>query len=500
MKFKDFDLSKYEVPIDLAYLKEHGQVEKIADGIIFCSGLENGFYNEKVIIDNRFYGVIMELQEELVGIGVVNNTNEVKEGMEVVLTGEPISIALGEDSAGKVLDPLGRSLYDDSEEFILPNIEHAPLFSVTPPIMSIQGVTRPLETGLTLIDSMIPIGKGQRQLILGDRQTGKTQIALDTILNQKDKNVHCIYVSIGLKMHYVADVIDFLTKNGAMEYSTIVATTSSDSIAAQYLTPYAGMALAEFLMKEGKDVLIVFDNLTRHADTYRTISLLFNRPPGREAYPGDCFYIHSSLLERAVQMNEQNGGGSITALPIIETLSNDVTAYVPTNTISITDGQLFLKTDLFNAGQKPAVDVGVSVSRIGGDAQSSVIRKLSKGLTLIISQYYELKELLDFGNSLDGESLEIVQKGQILLELFKQNEGSPLSSAEIAAQLYAFQKGELKEMESERIQAFKQMLSIQLKEHDYYPSFKEIVAQADELPKNSQEFLDEVIQEVKRVI
>lgn len=269
---------------------------------------------------------------------------------------------------------------------------------------------------------------------------------MDTIINQHDQNVHCIYVAIGLKAAYIAEVIETLRKYGAMKYSTVVATAASDSLTAQYLTPYAGMAVAEALRDQGKDVLIIFDDLTKHADAYRAITLLFNRPPGREAYPGDSFYIHSSLLERAVQMNPEHGGGSITAIPMIETLSDDVTAYIPTNVISITDGQLFLKSDLFNRGQKPAVDVGVSVSRIGGDAQHPIIRKLSKNMTLILSQFEELKELLDFGNALDEGSMKMVTDGRMLTELFKQNILSPLSVPELIAILYAFQNGFLNKM------------------------------------------------------
>jgi F-type H+-transporting ATPase subunit alpha len=498
LKLKEFDIEKFETAIDIDFLQDNGQVESISDGIVFCSGLEKSFYNEMVIIDDRFHGMVMELQEELTGIGVLEDTNEIKEGMMVKRTKTPINIKVPSDLSGAVLNPLGESLYSgqaDNEAG-----EEVPMFSITPKIMSIASVDRPLETGVMILDSLLPIGKGQRQLILGDRQTGKTQLALDAILNQKGKNVHCIFVSIGLKMNYVTEVIAMLKQHDAMSYTTVVATTADDSVTAQYLTPYAGMALAESLMKKGEDVLIVLDNLTKHADIYRTIALLFNRPPGREAYPGDVFYIHSSLLERAVQMNEKFGGGSITALPIIETLSNDVSAYVPTNVVSITDGQISLRSDLFNNGQKPAVDVNVSVSRIGGDAQFPVIRKLSKGLNLIVSQYYELKELLDFGNALDDESQVIVDQGRILLELFKQEERSPLSSGQTAALLHVFKTEELKSLENKQILPFRKQFVKKLSEAQWYEELNHVVQTASELGSIMEENIRTLAAEVRQVL
>lgn len=455
MKNIHFDINKYEAHVDLEYLKENGRVEKISDGVIFSSGLENAALHQAVTIDGRHRGVILELNEEFVGIGLIDKTNDILEGMSVSVTDHFIEVNLFEDMAGRIIDTTGKMLYDVSDE---QPTASSPLFCVTPAIMTIDSVTRPLNTGLAVIDSITPIGRGQRQLILGNRQSGKTQIAVDTIINQHNQNVHCIYVAIGLKAAYIAEVIETLRKHGAMDYSTVVATAASDSLTAQYLTPYAGMAVAEALRDQGKDVLIIFDDLTKHADAYRAITLLFNRPPGREAYPGDSFYIHSSLLERAVQMNQDHGGGSITAIPMIETLSDDVTAYIPTNVISITDGQLFLKSDLFNRGQKPAVDVGVSVSRIGGDAQHPIIRKLSKNLTLILSQYEELKELLDFGNALDDGSMKMVTDGRMLTELFKQNILSPLSVTELITILYAFQNGFLTKMAPANVQSFKGLL------------------------------------------
>lgn len=488
-------MKKYEAPVDLAYLKEHGRVEKISDGVLFCSGLENAAMHEAVLVGGKYRGVILELKEDFVGIGMIDESSDILEGMTVDLMDHYIEVALYENMAGRVIDTTGRSLLEETDGA---SKKSYPLFCVTPEIMTIDSVTRPLNTGLAIIDAITPIGRGQRQLILGNRQTGKTQLALDTIVNQHDQNVHCIYVAIGLKASYIAEVLETLKQLDAMRYTTIVASTASDSLTSQYLTPYAGMAVAESLRDKGKDVLIVFDNLTKHADAYRAISLLFNRPPGREAYPGDSFYIHSSLLERAVQMNESHGGGSITALPIIETLSDDVTAYIPTNVISITDGQLFLKSDLFNSGQKPAVDVGVSVSRIGGDAQHPIIRKLSKNLTLILSQYEELKELLDFGNALDDGSMKMVTDGRILTELFKQNILAPLSVPELTVLLFAFQNSYLAEIDTNKISAFKQLLLHKAKEHQGFQEFSRNVAEISALSDKEEELFMEIIQEARR--
>lgn len=488
-------MKKYETPVDLDYLKEHGRVEKISDGVIFSSGLENAALHQAVLINQKHRGIILELNEEFVGIGLIDETNDILEGMDVSVAEKYMEVALFEDMAGRIIDITGKMLYDENEE---QTTSSYPLFCVTPAIMTIDSVTRPLNTGLAVIDSITPIGRGQRQLILGNRQTGKTQIAVDTIINQHDQDVHCIYVAIGLKAAYIAEVIETLKNHDAMNYSTVVATAASDSLTAQYLTPYAGMAIAESLRDQGKDVLIVFDDLTKHADAYRAISLLFNRPPGREAYPGDSFYIHSSLLERAVQMNEEHGGGSITAVPMIETLSDDVTAYIPTNVISITDGQLFLKSDLFNRGQKPAVDVGVSVSRIGGDAQHPIIRKLSKNLTLILSQYEELRELLDFGNALDDGSMKMVTDGRILTELFKQNILNPLSVAELATVLYAFQHGFLTKISPDKIQSFKGLLLEKAHESEAFEMFASHISEIHEINESHAKMLQEIILEAGR--
>ncbi|MGY3777921.1 F0F1 ATP synthase subunit alpha [Isobaculum melis] len=497
MKTLNFDMDKYHESIDLDYLKEHGRVEKVSDGVVFCSGLEKGSFHESVLIDGKVRGVILELTEEFVGIGLIDENVEVLEGMSVDLTGSLIDVKVYDEMAGRVIDVTGRSLYDDAQEE--GSTTKCPLFNIAPPIMHIDSVTRPMNTGLAVIDAITPIGRGQRQLILGNRQTGKTQIAIDTIINQHDQNVHCIYVGIGLKMMYVAEVIETLKAHDAFKYTTVVAATASDSLTTQYLAPYAGMAIAEHLRDAGKDVLLIFDNLTKHADAYRSITLLFNRPPGREAYPGDSFYIHSSLLERAVQMNEAHGGGSITALPMIETLSDDVTAYIPTNVISITDGQLFLKSDLFNSGQKPAVDVGVSVSRIGGDAQHPIIRKLSKKLTLILSQYEELKELLAFGNSLDEGSMTTVQLGSVLTEVIKQPAMSPYRVSELAILLYAFQNSFLNDIEVAKMSSFKSLLMEKAKASEAFTTLTEEINDYQELTPEIESLFKEIIEETRRL-
>ncbi|WP_439443755.1 F0F1 ATP synthase subunit alpha [Listeria aquatica] len=494
MKSIHFDIEKYEKPVDLAYLKENGRVEKVSDGIIYSSGLDDAALYQSVLVNKKYQGIILELNEANVGIGLINDTNAILEGMEVELLAYSMGVAVHEDMSNRVIDVTGRSL--DGEEGQLSE-KRQPLFSPTPHIMEIDNINRPMNTGIAVIDAITPIGKGQRQLILGNRQTGKTQIAIDTIINQRNQNVHCVYVAIGLKGAYIAEVMKTLKQQGAMAYSTVIASTASDSLTAQYLTPYAGMAVAEHLRDQGKDVLVIFDDLTKHANAYRSISLLFNRPPGREAYSGDTFYIHSSLLERAVQMNQENGGGSITALPIIETLSDDVTAYIPTNVISITDGQLFLKSDLFNRGQKPAINVGVSVSRIGGDAQHPIVRSLSKNLTLILSQFEELKELLDFGNALDEGNMKIVTDGQILLELFKQSPLHTLSVAELTIVLYAFQHDLLSQIPVERIQDFKTLLFEKANQNSEFENYSSQLNQIDELSEAHKALFEEIIKKTR---
>lgn len=461
-----FDPKKYEYPIDLEFLQDNGYIKKIVDSIIFVKGLENAGMYELVKINDSYSGIVLELGTELVAVGLLENQHNIVEGMTVRLEKKEIGIRLPQKFGGAVINVLGEPQYHtrkDEQPFISMD-KTQPLFASASPIIDIAPVTRSFETGTALIDSVIPIGKGQRQLIVGDRQTGKTQLAINAIINQKGRDVACIYCGIGQKTVQIMNVVKLLKEAGAYDYTTIVASNAGDSIINQYLAPYAAAALAEYLRDEGKDVVVVYDDLSKHADAYRTLSLLFGRTPGREAYPGDTFYIHSSLLERAGQLQETKGGGSITALPIIETLADDVTSYIPSNVISITDGQLFLKNSLFLSGQKPAIDVGVSVSRVGGNAQCPLIRNLSRGLSLNLSQYEEIKEILVFDDSLNEKDIKIYNKGVLLLELFKQDVQELYSLPELAMLLFAVKNDCLFEVNIKNIRKFFEYLSIKAKE------------------------------------
>lgn len=418
-----------------------GRIVQIGDGIATVVGLPNVMYSELVIFENGVKGMAMNLEEDVVGIVLLGNEAELREGMEVRATGNVMDVPAGVEMLGRVVNALGEPI--DGKGAIQTSARR-PVEKIAPGVMERQSVNEPLQTGIKAIDAMIPIGKGQRELIIGDRQTGKTTIALDTIINQKGKDVYCIYVAIGQKNSTVASLYSTLQKHGAMEYTTIVSATASELAPLQYLAPYSGVAMAEELMAQGKDVLVVYDDLTKHAVAYRTISLLLRRPPGREAYPGDVFYLHSRLLERAARMNEERGGGSITALPIIETQAGDISAYIPTNVISITDGQIFLQTDLFNAGLRPAIDTGLSVSRVGGSAQTKIVKKLSGTIKVDLAQYSELQAFAQFSSDLDAVTKAVLDKGARLTELMKQPVNSPLSTVEEAIMLFAADKGYLK--------------------------------------------------------
>ncbi len=404
-----------------------GQVVRVGDGVVTIRGLANCKNGELLRFENEAFGIALNIDKDSVGAVLLKHENEVREGSFVEKTGEVVSVPVGDNMLGRVIDPLGEPL--DGKGLI--HVEkHRPIESEAPMIIDRQGVTQPLETGILSIDSMIPIGKGQRELIIGDRQTGKTAIAVDTMLNQKGKNVICIYVAIGQKASTVADIIHTLTESGAMEYSIIVAATASDSAPMQYIAPYSGCAIAEEFMEQGKDVLIVYDDLSKHAVAYRAMSLLLRRPPGREAYPGDVFYLHSRLLERAAKLSEARGGGSMTALPIIETLAGDISAYIPTNVISITDGQIFLETELFNAGMRPAINVGLSVSRVGGSAQTKAMRKVAGQMRLDLAQYRELAVFSQFASDLDKATQEQLNNGARLTDSLIQPQFKPMSTAE----------------------------------------------------------------------
>ena len=425
--------------------EEVGTVLVVGDGIARASGLEKCMMNELLEFPNGEYGIVQNLEENTVAVIILGDDGGIKEGDTVRRTGRVVSVPVGEALIGRVVNALGAPIDGKGP---VEAAGYAPVESPAPGIIERQPVTVPLQTGIKAIDSMIPIGRGQRELIIGDRQTGKTSIATDTILNQKDTGVLCIYVAIGQKASSIARVAEDLKKHGAMGYTTIVAATASDSAPLQYIAPYAGTALAEYFMAQGKSVLIVYDDLSKHAVAYRAISLLLRRSPGREAYPGDVFYLHSRLLERSCRMRDDLGGGSITALPIVETQAGDVSAYIPTNVISITDGQIFLETALFNAGNRPAVNVGLSVSRVGGAAQTKAMKKANANLRIELAQYKDMESFSQFSSDLDAETRRQLEHGKALMELLKQPLYQPKSDAEQVVLLTLAAHGVLDEIKT----------------------------------------------------
>ena len=431
---------------------EHcGKVISAADGVIKVEGLNNCRYGELLLVGTGGFALAMNLEKDTVGAIVLSDADSAEYGDYVYTTGKIIEVPVGEELLGRVVNPLGMPL-DGGKR--ISGDETRCIESPAPQIIDRQKVSEPLETGILAIASMIPIGKGQRELIIGDRQTGKTSIATDAIINQKGKNVYCVYVAIGQRAAGVGKLISTLKKHGAMEYTTVVLTTADDSAPLQYIAPYTGAAIAEQFMYDGKDVLIVYDDLSKHAVAYRAISLLLRRPAGREAYPGDVFYIHSRLLERAAKLSDEMGGGSVTALPIIETLAGDISAYIPTNVISITDGQIYLESELFHSGVRPAINVGLSVSRVGGQAQRPFIRKVSSSLRLDIAHYRELEVFAQFGSSLGDSTKAVLDSGAKTVEALKQNEGEPMSFLKEAVSLYAVSNGFLKEIPLRCVGAF----------------------------------------------
>ncbi len=413
---------------------EIGTVISVGDGIALVSGLDKAMLGELLEFGGGVYGMALNLEEDAVGAVLMGSDINIKEGDTVKRTGNVISIPVGDQLLGRVVNSLGQA--QDGGKAIN-KIKQKEIFKIAPGVMSRKEVNEPLETGIVAIDSMIPIGKGQRELIIGDRQTGKTAIAIDAIINQKGKNVNCVYVAIGQKNSTVAQIVEKLKSAGAMKYTTIVTATASELAPLQYIAPYSGVTIAEEWMAQGKDVLVVYDDLSKHAVAYRTLSLLLRRPPGREAYPGDVFYLHSQLLERAARVNEEYGGGSITALPIIETQAGDISAYIPTNVISITDGQIFTMSDLFNSGQRPAVDPGFSVSRVGSTAQIKAMKKVSGSLKLELAQYNEMAAFAQFGSDLDQSTREILNHGGRVLEVLKQGQYAPINQIDQAIVLLA---------------------------------------------------------------
>ncbi|MDO5764785.1 MAG: F0F1 ATP synthase subunit alpha [Elusimicrobiales bacterium] len=442
-----------------ADISEVGTVIQVGDGIARVHGLSNVKASELVDFGNGVKGMAMNLEYDNVGCVLMGADHLVHEGGTVKRTGEVISIPVGADMIGRVVDPLGNALDGKGE---IKTDKNMPLDIVAPGIIDRQPVKQPLQTGIKAIDAMVPIGKGQRELIIGDRQTGKTAIAVDAIINQKNipesERCICIYVAVGQKQSTVAQVVKTLTDFGAMDYTVVVSATASDPASLLYIAPYAGCAIGEYFMWQGKDVLIVYDDLSKHAQAYRQMSLLLRRPPGREAYPGDVFYLHSRLLERACKLSKENGRGSLTALPIIETQANDVSAYIPTNVISITDGQIYLESSLFLSGIKPAINVGLSVSRVGGSAQRKSMRKVAGTLRIDLSQYQELAGFAQFGSELDKESQRQIARGKRMTELLKQDQYSPLKVGEEVLVLYAGVHGYLDGIEVTDVLAYEKQL------------------------------------------
>ena len=445
-----------------AKLGEEGTVISVGDGIARIYGLNNALAGELLTFPGGVQGMVMNLEYDNIGCVLLGDDTKVKEGDTVTRTGKVISIPVGDALLGRVVNPLGQPL---DGRGAIKTTEFRPMEVIAPGVVERQPVKEPLQTGLKAIDAMVPIGRGQRELIIGDRQTGKTAIAIDTIINQKQENsgVICIYVAIGQKQSTIAQVVKTLEDAGALEYTIVVSASASDPASLLYAAPYAGCAMGEYFMWKGKDVLIIYDDLSKHAQAYRQMSLLLRRPPGREAYPGDVFYLHSRLLERACKLSKENGGGSLTALPIIETQANDISAYIPTNVISITDGQIYLDTRLFRSGIKPAIDVGLSVSRVGGSAQKKAMRKVSGTLRIDLAQYQELESFAQFGSELDKESQAQLSRGQRLRELLKQPQYSPMQVWEQVVSLYAGTKGYMDSVEVSNILTFQNKLLAYIK-------------------------------------
>ena len=438
-------IKHYSAAIEQA---ETGTVILVGDGIARASGMEKCMAGELVEFSNGTYGMAQNLEENSISIVLLGSDVGIKEGDIVKRTGKVVSVPVGDDVLGRVVNALGQPI--DGKGDITP-VRFDPIEHTAPGIIERQPVKEPLQTGIKAIDSMIPIGRGQRELIIGDRQTGKTVIATDTIINQKGKDVICIYVAIGQKNSTVANLVANLEAAGAMEYTVVVAATASEGAPLQYIAPYAGATIGEYFMNQGKHALIIYDDLSKHAVAYRELSLLIRRPPGREAYPGDVFYLHSRLLERAAKLSDANGGGSLTALPIIETQAGDVSAYIPTNVISITDGQIFLETELFHEGVRPAVNPGISVSRVGGNAQVKAMKKVAGTLKLLYSQYRELQSFAQFGSDLDEDTKARLDKGARIVEVLKQNRGTPVPVEKQVAILYAVNNDYLKEVDTAQV-------------------------------------------------
>jgi len=471
---------------------ETGIVVSVGDGIAQIYGLENVMYNELIEFPHNIYGIALNLEEDNVGAIILGEGFKIKGGDKVRRTNRIVSVPTGEGLIGRVVTPLGEPLDGKGPLNVKPE-DYKPIEQIAPGVIARSPVKEPLQTGIKAIDAMIPIGRGQRELIIGDRQTGKTAIALDTIINQKGQNVVCVYVAIGQKQSTIAQVIKTLEDTGAMNYSVVVVAGASSPASLQYIAPYAGCAMGEYFRDNGKHSLLVYDDLSKHATAYREISLLLRRPPGREAYPGDVFYLHSRLLERAAKLNDEKGGGSLTALPIIETQASDVSGYIPTNVISITDGQIYLLPELFNAGQRPAIDVGISVSRVGGNAQIKAMKQIAGSLKLELAQFRELAAFTQFGSDLDAATIKLLERGKRLSELLKQNEGVPMPVEEQILVIFAGTAGFLDKWPLHAIARFEQQLLDHLRKNhgDILREIREKKSLSDDLKQKMNDVLNE---------
>ncbi|MCK8828017.1 F0F1 ATP synthase subunit alpha [Natroniella acetigena] len=482
-------IKNYDVELET---KGVGTVLSVGDGISRIHGLEGAMAGELLEFDSGVYGMVLNLEEDSIGCVILGDESKIEEGDAVHRTERIVEVPVGEEMKGRVVNALGQPI--DGKGPI--NTEQSrEVESDAPGIVDRQPVEEPLQTGIKSIDSMVPIGKGQRELIIGDRQTGKTAIGIDTIVNQKGKDVICIYVAIGQKSSTVAQIVDKLEETGAMEYTTVVSAASSEPASLQYLAPYAGCSIGEAFMHEGEDVLVVYDDLSKHAVAYREMSLLLRRPPGREAYPGDVFYLHSRLLERAAKLNDELGGGSLTALPIIETQAGDISAYIPTNVISITDGQIFLESELFYSGVRPAVNVGLSVSRVGGNAQISAMKDVAGTLKLDMSQYRELEAFAQFGSDLDESTQQKLARGERIVEVLKQNETSPYEVEDQVIIIYTVTNGYLDDIPVEDITEFEEQF-INFVQNSY-PEIGQSISETGELEEETEEKLKAAIEEFK---
>ena len=469
-----------------------GTVIQVADGIARIHGLENAMQGELLEFPGEVYGMVMNLEEDNVGVVLLGDSRAVNEGDVVKTTGRVVEVPVGDALTGRVVNALGQPI---DEKGPIDTEKYRPVERVAYGVIDRQAVDTPVQTGIKAIDSMVPIGRGQRELIIGDRQTGKTAIAVDTIINQKGQNMHCIYVAIGQKASTVASIVKTLKEHDAMEYTTVVAATASELAPLQYIAPYAGCAIGEEWMERGEDVLIIYDDLSKHATAYRTLSLLLRRPPGREAYPGDVFYLHSRLLERASRLSEELGGGSLTALPIIETQAGDVSAYIPTNVISITDGQIYLETEMFHAGFRPAITAGLSVSRVGGAAQIKAMKKIAGPIRTELAQYRELAAFAQFGSELDDDTRERLAQGERIKEVLKQPQYQPLAVEKQIVIIYAVTRKYLLDVPVERIAEFEKGLYefVETK----YPEIYKAIRETGEINSETDALIQKAITEFK---